>query len=488
MGACGREWPWRRWPRRASCPPTRRRRRSRRSRGRASTSTAPPASSTCRAPRRSRTGRSRSATASSATPPGATSPSRSCRGSRAPCATRPSRTGGSATRTGVFDPSYDLYDRSFDVQFQLLNEKGWVPSVALGLRDFLGTGVYSSEYLVASKTVAEDFTLTAGIGWGRLSGVGGFENPFCAVADSFCTREIDYGEGGTIDFGSFFHGEDAALFGGVEWRATPKFTLKAEYSPDAYTREQENSDFERKSPMNFGAEYRWREGDHAGRLLHVRRHRRLQRRVERQPEQAAHAAEPRRRAAAGQPAAGGRAAGHRLGHQPGGARQAGDGAVGGAAAEGIRLEEMQRHRDHRRGRGHRPALQPRPRGDRPHRAHPADRHAGIGPDLPHHPDAGRAAHHDGHDRAQGLRGPGGALERRREELGDRRARRRDAVAGRRLLAARRLSGLQLELRAGALPLPADPRRPDPPRPQLRPRRDGATSRRACRRRSASASR
>jgi hypothetical protein len=51
---------------------------------------------------------------------------------------------------GIYDPSYDLYDRSFDIKFQLLNEKGWVPSVALGLRDFVGSGVYSSEYLVAS--------------------------------------------------------------------------------------------------------------------------------------------------------------------------------------------------------------------------------------------------------------------------------------------------------------------------------------------------
>jgi hypothetical protein len=108
--------------------------------------------------------------------------------------------------------------------------------------------------------VAENFTLTGGIGWGRLSGIGGFENPLCAVADSFCTRTNDYGEGGTVDFGSFFHGEESALFGGVEWRATPQFTLKAEYSSDAYVREQEKYDFERKSPMNFGAEYRWREG------------------------------------------------------------------------------------------------------------------------------------------------------------------------------------------------------------------------------------
>lgn len=171
---------------------------------------------------------------------------------------------GQADDLGVYDPSYDLYDRSFDLQFQLLDEdrKGWRPSVAIGLRDFLGTGVYSSEYLVATKTVAKDFTVTGGIGWGRLAGVGGFKNPFCAVSSGFCERENDFGEGGKVAFGTFFHGDDAALFGGVEWRATPKVTLKAEYSSDAYNREQQSSaaTFKRKSPVNFGAEYRWRPG------------------------------------------------------------------------------------------------------------------------------------------------------------------------------------------------------------------------------------
>ncbi|WP_162683208.1 YjbH domain-containing protein [Rhodobacteraceae bacterium DSL-40] len=162
------------------------------------------------------------------------------------------------------DPEYSLYDRSFDIQFQLLDEDrtGWRPAMALGLRDFLGTGVYSSEYLVASKTVAKDFTLTAGIGWGRLSGLAMTENPFCSVSSSMCDRDNDYGEGGKPAFGSYFHGEDIGFFGGVEWRATDKFTLKAEYSPDTYSREQKSSasDFERNSPFNFGAEYRWFEG------------------------------------------------------------------------------------------------------------------------------------------------------------------------------------------------------------------------------------
>ena len=161
------------------------------------------------------------------------------------------------------DPGYDLFDRSFDLQLQILNEKGWQPSLALGFRDFLGTGVYSSEYLAASKTVAQDFTLSAGVGWGRLAGVGGVTNPFCSMSDSMCTRDRDFGKGGTVAWDRFFHGEDMGFFGGVEWR-TPidKLTLKAEYSSDAYTREQQGVDagFERKSPLNFGAEYRIRDG------------------------------------------------------------------------------------------------------------------------------------------------------------------------------------------------------------------------------------
>jgi hypothetical protein len=161
------------------------------------------------------------------------------------------------------DPGFDLFDRSFDLQLQILKERGWQPSLALGFRDFLGTGVYSSEYLVATKTVARDFKVTAGIGWGRLAGEATAENPFCAISDDMCERDEDFGEGGTVSFERFFRGEDIGFFGGVEWR-TPidRLTLKAEYSSDPYTREQQEPDanFEHKSPVNFGAEYRIRDG------------------------------------------------------------------------------------------------------------------------------------------------------------------------------------------------------------------------------------
>ena len=65
----------------------------------------------------------------------------------------------------------------------------------VGFRDFLGTGVYSGEYLVATKTV-QDFKFSAGLGWGRLAGIGATENPFCSISDSMCDRDDDFGEGG----------------------------------------------------------------------------------------------------------------------------------------------------------------------------------------------------------------------------------------------------------------------------------------------------
>ena len=49
--------------------------------------------------------------------------------------------------------------------------------MAIGIRDLVGTGVWGSEYVVASKEVG-NFDVTLGMGWGRLAGKGDFENPY----------------------------------------------------------------------------------------------------------------------------------------------------------------------------------------------------------------------------------------------------------------------------------------------------------------------
>lgn len=157
----------------------------------------------------------------------------------------------------------DRYDRSFDIHFLLREEGRNAPALALGLRDFGGTGVYASEHLVATKTIRERLKLSGGIGWGRLAGRGSFSNPLGLLSKRFKKREASNAGGnsqtGQLDFGNWFRG-DAALFGGVSWAWNDRLTLLAEYSPDLYTQETSRSGFEVSSPLNFGAQYRFRNG------------------------------------------------------------------------------------------------------------------------------------------------------------------------------------------------------------------------------------
>ncbi|WP_233128026.1 YjbH domain-containing protein, partial [Brevirhabdus pacifica] len=75
----------------------------------------------------------------------------------------------------------ETYDRSFDVQYRFADEGRFMPAMAIGLRDFIGTGVYSGEYVVATKTLTPRLRVTGGLGWGRLGTQGGFTNPLGAL-------------------------------------------------------------------------------------------------------------------------------------------------------------------------------------------------------------------------------------------------------------------------------------------------------------------
>ncbi len=150
------------------------------------------------------------------------------------------------------------FDRSFDLRFRLIDEGRIRPAIAVGLQDFIGTGIYSGEYVVATKHVSPSLAVTGGIGWGRLGSYNGFSNPLGALVDGFETRPAGTtGKGGQLENGKIFRG-DAALFGGVSWTINDRLTLKAEYSSDAYTNETaEGRDlFQRRSPFNFGADYK----------------------------------------------------------------------------------------------------------------------------------------------------------------------------------------------------------------------------------------
>ncbi len=152
-----------------------------------------------------------------------------------------------------FSGNQTYKDKAFDLKVRLWQEGYWLPDIALGARDLGGTGLFDSEYLVASKAWGPlDFTL--GIGWGYLGNSGNIKNPFCEYDDKFCHRSGS-SSAGSINGDQLFRGP-ASLFGGVEYQ-TPwqPLRLKLEYEGNDY-----QGDFagklEQSSKVNVGAIFR----------------------------------------------------------------------------------------------------------------------------------------------------------------------------------------------------------------------------------------
>ncbi|MCT6591905.1 YjbH domain-containing protein [Pantoea dispersa] len=152
-----------------------------------------------------------------------------------------------------FSGNQSYKDKAFDLKLRLWQESFWLPEVAVGSRDLGGTGLFDSEYLVASKAWGP-FDFSLGLGWGYLGNSGTIKNPFCSYSDSFCSR-TGGGSAGSINGSQMFHGP-AALFGGIEYQ-TPwqPLRLKLEYEGNDY-----QDDFagrlEQRSKVNVGAIYR----------------------------------------------------------------------------------------------------------------------------------------------------------------------------------------------------------------------------------------
>lgn len=144
------------------------------------------------------------------------------------------------------------HDRSFDAHISILDEGKYMPAISFGLRDFIGTGWYSSEYIVGTKSMG-NLELTVGLGFGRLAGRNSFSNPFSALSDKFTRRESNAeGKGGTLGTINWFQG-DASAFYGAQYQINEKIKISAEYTPDLMVRERSYLDV--KSPWNFGISY-----------------------------------------------------------------------------------------------------------------------------------------------------------------------------------------------------------------------------------------
>jgi hypothetical protein len=164
-----------------------------------------------------------------------------------------------------FDPGGpqggDRFDRSFDLHYQIAEETDRRPAFGIGLRDFGGTGIFSSEYIVATKTFGAtgNLKITGGLGWGRLAERGTFSNPLGVLSDRFDSRPGQVNNTGQLDSGAWFRGP-AALFGGVEYQASDRLSFQLEYSSDTYSREASVGIIDIKTPINVGLNYSFPSG------------------------------------------------------------------------------------------------------------------------------------------------------------------------------------------------------------------------------------
>ena len=162
---------------------------------------------------------------------------------------------GGQGRGGVFAQGRIAWDRSFDAHISVLDEGKYLPAISLGLRDFIGTGWYSSEYIVGTKSIG-NIELTAGLGFGRLAGRDAFSNPLGLLSSRFESRLPSRNSddlGGTLGNINWFQGETAAFYG-IQYHVGKNIILSSEYTPDLMLRE--NSYLDVNSPWNFGASYK----------------------------------------------------------------------------------------------------------------------------------------------------------------------------------------------------------------------------------------
>ncbi|MDH6525134.1 YjbH domain-containing protein [Polynucleobacter sphagniphilus] len=151
-------------------------------------------------------------------------------------------------------------DKSAGVKLRLWEESAYLPQFALGIRDAVGAGLFSSEYAVASKRYSV-FDFSLGLGWGQLGTRNNITNPMKIFGSSFGTRpEGTVGQGGTVNTGALFHGTSAVI-GGLQYH-TPwdPLVLKLELDGNSYQQTPQvdlpfGQNLATKTMFNLGAVY-----------------------------------------------------------------------------------------------------------------------------------------------------------------------------------------------------------------------------------------
>lgn len=163
----------------------------------------------------------------------------------------------SGVRYGPLAGDQNYKDKSIDFKIRLWEEGRWLPEVAVGARDIGGTGLFSSEYLVANKRFGQ-FDASIGLATGYLGSNGGISNPIGWIDDDFKTRpraSSDITQAGRFGLRYLLHGP-VGMFGGVAWQ-TPwdPLLLKVEYDGHDYDDEVRVGRLDQDSRINIGLHY-----------------------------------------------------------------------------------------------------------------------------------------------------------------------------------------------------------------------------------------
>ncbi len=147
-------------------------------------------------------------------------------------------------------------DKGFDVAVQILPEGHWYPALSVGIVDIGGTGLFSSEYLVASQRIFDVYA-SIGIAWGRLGARGGFDNPLTQLSDRFRSRPGGALDGtGTFSTQRWFRGEEVGVFGSLLWNpGGGAWTFVAELDGNDYSNEPARRPIEASARFNGGVRY-----------------------------------------------------------------------------------------------------------------------------------------------------------------------------------------------------------------------------------------
>ena len=144
-------------------------------------------------------------------------------------------------------------DKGFNFKIRL-KEEGVFPALALGINDIGGTGLYSSEFLVASYGI-NNLDMHFGLGWGTLDGKSSIKNPFGYLSDSFKERpELENIQGGQFSPKTYFSGKTASPFYGISYALNSKVLFKIEHDTTLTDRYDLPYDFP-ESRFTYGLDY-----------------------------------------------------------------------------------------------------------------------------------------------------------------------------------------------------------------------------------------